>query len=273
MDDQPTAYEDPQVRTKLLALKQQLATLEGRTPAAPSEATLHQLLAAVETMQLGVTIADESGVILYANPAQARMYDVETPEDLIGKEVSIFCLPGYRERLTPDRLGHMKSWRRESVNVRKDGSLVPVRLLSDVLRGPDGEPMGVITTCEDLTEVKLAETERNRLQLQVQRSHALAPEATNAGAGTLEAAAPETVSLEAVPKDPSLSAAEVAPDGARLPAWFPVSFGRDCPSCGGKTRRTRTAWYARPLRFFLRRRCSTRECVSCYWKALTLHRK
>ncbi|MEE2898539.1 MAG: PAS domain-containing protein, partial [Gemmatimonadota bacterium] len=58
----------------------------GRRSAAPpggvlatprSGATLRPLLAAVETMQLGVVIADESGVILYANPAQARMYGVD----------------------------------------------------------------------------------------------------------------------------------------------------------------------------------------------------
>ena len=138
-----------------------------------SAATLHQLLAAVETMQLGVTIADASGTILYANPAQARMYGVDTPDEIIGKDVAIFCLPGYRDPLTPKHLRDMTSWRRESVNVRKDGSVLPVLLLSDLVRGPDGESMGVITTCEDLTEAKGTETEWNRLRLQVQHTNLL----------------------------------------------------------------------------------------------------
>ena len=124
-------------------------------------------------MQLGVTIADASGLILYANPAQARMYGVDTPDEIIGKDIDIFCLPGYRNPLTPEHLQDMKSWRRESVNVRKNGSVLPVLLLSDLVRGPDGEPMGVITTCEDLTEAKRTETEWNRLRLQVQYSHSL----------------------------------------------------------------------------------------------------
>lgn len=166
--------QDEQLDTEFLEVRRRLVTLERVMLATPhSGATLHQLLAAVETMQLGVTIADESGVILYANPAQARMYGVDHPDEIIGKDVSIFCLPGFRDLLTPKRLDEMKSWRRESVNLRKDGSVLPVLLLSDVIRGPNGKPMGVITTCEDLTEVKLAETERNHLQLQVRNSDSL----------------------------------------------------------------------------------------------------
>lgn len=174
MVERPPRYQDAQIPPQLREFRRRLASLEGGMPAMLwSGASPHQLLAAVETMQLGVTIADESGVVLYANPAQARMYGVEKPEDIIGQDVSIFCLEGYRDRLTPERLGEMKSWRRESVNVRKDGSVFPVHLLSDVVRGPDGEPMGMITTCEDLTEVKLAETERNHLRLQIRHSYTL----------------------------------------------------------------------------------------------------
>jgi len=172
MVEQTPRYRD--VETQLREFQRRLASLEGGILETPSfAATPHQLLAAIETMQLGVTIADKSGVVLYANPAQAKMYGVDTPDEIIGKDVSIFCLSGYRDRLTPKRLGEMKSWRRESVNIRKDGSAFPVHLLSDVVRGPDGEPIGVITTCEDLTEVKLAETERDRLRLQVRHSDTL----------------------------------------------------------------------------------------------------
>ena len=166
--------QDEKLEAERLEVRRRLGTPERGMLATPqSGATLHQLLAAVETMQLGVTITDESGVILYANPAQARMYGVDFPDEIIGEDVSIFCLPGYREVLTPKRLEEMKSWRRERANLRKDGSILPVLLLSDVIRGPDGKPMGVITTCEDLTEVKAAETERNHLQLQVRNSDSL----------------------------------------------------------------------------------------------------
>lgn len=163
-----------ELRTALVEVRRRLATLERATQTTPQGGdTLHHLLGAVETMQLGVTIADWSGVIIYANPAQARMYGAESPDELIGQDVSIFCLPGYREPLSPIRLDEMTSWRRESVNLCKDGSLLPVLLLSDVLRGPDGRPVGVVTTCEDLSDVKQAQTERNRLEMQVRQAQSL----------------------------------------------------------------------------------------------------
>ena len=166
--------EKERVTAGLQEFGRRLAAPPGGVLATPrSGATLRPLLAAVETMQLGVVIADESGVILYANPAQARMYGVDSPEEITRQEVSIFGVPGYRDSLSAERLEEITSWRRESVNVRKDGSELVVRLLSDVLRGPDGEATGVITTCEDLTDIRTAETEQNRLKLQIRQSHSL----------------------------------------------------------------------------------------------------
>ncbi len=54
-------------------------------------------------------------------------------EELMGQDVSVFCLTGYRRAVPVEELNRMTSWRRESVNVRKDGSLLPVMLMSDVV--------------------------------------------------------------------------------------------------------------------------------------------
>lgn len=166
--------QQDQLHTALIDVRRRLATLERITRGTlGADDTLLQLLGAVETMQLGVTIADRSGLITYANPAQATMYGVESPEQLIGQDVSIFCLPGYRDPMSPEKLEELTSWRRESLNLCKDGTLIPVLLLSDVVRGPDGTPVGVVTTCEDLSDVKRAQTERNRLEMQVRHSQSL----------------------------------------------------------------------------------------------------
>ena len=109
-----------------------------------------QLEKAVETMQIGVTITDLSGKILYVNPAEAHMHGWAA-EELIGKSASIFAPSGERRPMTADQIREMRSWQREVANVRSDGTTLPVSLLSDVVRDEDGEPVAMVTTSEDIT--------------------------------------------------------------------------------------------------------------------------
>jgi PAS domain S-box-containing protein len=121
-----------------------------------AEEALRQLEKALETMQLGVTVTDTGGKIVYTNPADAEMHGY-TVEELIGQDVGIFTVPEERHRLSRPELKGLSSWQRDSINLRKDGSRFPVRLLSDVVRDANGDPLGVVTTCEDITERKEAE--------------------------------------------------------------------------------------------------------------------
>jgi diguanylate cyclase (GGDEF)-like protein len=52
-----------------------------------------------------------------------------------------------------------EGWNRETINVRKDGSIFPVMLRSDVVRDAAGRPLGLVTCCEDLTQRKQLERE------------------------------------------------------------------------------------------------------------------
>lgn len=106
---------------------------------------------AVESMQLGLTVADADGRIVYANPSDTRMHGYEAGE-LAGQDVHIYSPEDRRHHLSFEDLKRMKRWRRESINVRKDGSDFPVQLLSDTVMDARGRPMGVITTCEDISE-------------------------------------------------------------------------------------------------------------------------
>ena len=112
---------------------------------------------AVGTMQLGVTITDPDGKIVYTNPADAQMHGYP-PEELIGRDARAFAPGGGASRpLSAAELNQMRSWRRETVNVRRDGSEFPVHLMSDVVRNRAGDPVGVVTTCEDISQRKAAE--------------------------------------------------------------------------------------------------------------------
>jgi diguanylate cyclase (GGDEF)-like protein/PAS domain S-box-containing protein len=127
---------------------------------------LTRLEKAVETLEMGVTITDMGGRILYTNPAEAAMHGYSV-EELIGKHVSIFMPQDWRP--ASDQPGRLRGWRRETVNLRRDGTIFPVQLLSDAVAGPDGRPIGIVTCCEEISERKRAEEvlrdseERHRL--------------------------------------------------------------------------------------------------------------
>ena len=132
-------------------------TGQSRTRVASDGAVdLRSLVLAVETMQIGVTVTDCQGIIIYTNPADAAMHGYE-PKELIGKDVSVFIGLGKRRPMGREQLRSLQSWKRESVNVRRDGSVFAVRLLSDVARDGAGEPTAIVTTCEDVSERKRAE--------------------------------------------------------------------------------------------------------------------
>jgi diguanylate cyclase (GGDEF)-like protein/PAS domain S-box-containing protein len=72
----------------------------------------------------------------------------------------------------------MKSWARESSNIRKDGSVFPVRLTSDVVLDARGECVAIVSTCEDITERKQVEQailDRLRLQDRLAKISATVP--------------------------------------------------------------------------------------------------
>lgn len=113
--------------------------------------TAQALVKALETMQLGVTISDLEGRILFINQADAAMHGYGVDE-LIGKNVRLFSPSMRWNWLTVEQMKHLKSWKRDSINVRKDGSIFQVQLLSDVIKGSSGEVIGLVTTCEDLSD-------------------------------------------------------------------------------------------------------------------------
>ncbi len=126
-----------------------------------TEERLRSFEKAVETMQLGVTITNIKGKILYSNSADAKMHGYQAT-DLIGKNVKTFSHKNLWNPMKLEQIKEIISWKRESVNIRKDGSIFPVQLMSDVVTDTTGNPIGIVTTCEDITERKKTEEKIKR---------------------------------------------------------------------------------------------------------------
>jgi diguanylate cyclase (GGDEF)-like protein/PAS domain S-box-containing protein len=115
-----------------------------------------QLAQAVETMPLGVTVTDLDGKILYANHTEAAIHGYQV-EELLGHELRMLMPEESPNPLTGDQIHSWKGLIRESVRLRKDGTIFPVWLTSEVVQNSQGEPCALVTSCEDITERKRAE--------------------------------------------------------------------------------------------------------------------
>lgn len=133
-----------------------IKSLRGERKRREAEEKLRSLQKALETTNMGVTIADMEGKILYVNPADAEMHGYST-EDLIGKDVRIFSPPELYKKLNLKQLVNTKNRRRESFNISKKGTVFPVNLISDIVSDALGKPVGIVTTCEDISDRKASE--------------------------------------------------------------------------------------------------------------------
>lgn len=130
------------------------------------EESLLSLKKAIETVELGITISDVDRNIVYVNRAEAEMHGYRVGE-LFGKKTSLFAPGELHHPASSNDLKKFKQRLKESVNLRKNGTTFPVMLRSDVILNDEGEPLGIITTCEDITERKKEENEARLRQQQL----------------------------------------------------------------------------------------------------------
>lgn len=151
------------------AITHYVAVKEDITDRKKAEDMLLQLQKAVETTEVGITITDAKGTIVYINPADAAMHGYRV-EELSGRRSNIFAPIESRTHteFLPHEADRFSNWTRERVNVRKDGSEFPVKLTSNPIHDKNGDLIGNVIVCEDITERKQAEEtlakERNLLR-------------------------------------------------------------------------------------------------------------
>jgi PAS domain S-box-containing protein len=132
---------------------------------------LQLLTKAIETTQVGFTVTDKNGIIIYLNASEAEMHGYTVSEadmhgftvnELVGRDIEILSPKDFSRPLTEAALIALKRWKRESINVRKDGSTFPVQLMSDVVMNDDGGVVAIVTSCENISERKQLEEKIKR---------------------------------------------------------------------------------------------------------------
>ncbi len=136
---QAKTHELEQAREELAAQEEEKIRLETR---------LRLLEKAVETVNLGVTITDTQGKIIYVNPADARMHGYAVDE-LIGQEARMYAVKSARAEGEAET---SEPWVRRRLDSTKDGRSFPVRLISDRVHDRDRQAVATVTICEDIRE-------------------------------------------------------------------------------------------------------------------------
>ncbi len=119
---------------------------------------------AFDATQVGVTISDLSGRIVYVNAAGAEMHGYARDE-LVGQPAGILGRAAARQTVTKQALTDVSRWKRETLNVKKSGESFPVLLMSDVIEDESGRMVGIVTLCQDISERKQQEEEEIRSAL------------------------------------------------------------------------------------------------------------
>jgi diguanylate cyclase (GGDEF)-like protein/PAS domain S-box-containing protein len=139
-----------------LAVERELREAEARAAHRRTEKTLLALRKAVDSLPVGVTITGVDGAIFYTNPAEHLLHGY-APDELLGREGRALVPAEFARPLTVEQMKNLRTWKRERLNVRKDGTAFPAQLISDVVLDASGEPLGIVTICEDISDRKLVE--------------------------------------------------------------------------------------------------------------------
>lgn len=111
---------------------------------------------AIETLSVGITITDRSQKIIYSNFHDYQIHGYDK-DQLLGMKSSTLAPSELHVSMTEEEIDELSYWNRESVNIRKDGSVFPVQLISHALKDDKRGTIGIITACMDITERKEAE--------------------------------------------------------------------------------------------------------------------
>jgi PAS domain S-box-containing protein len=122
-----------------------------------AEAHLRLLSAAVEQASEGIGVTDLTGRFLFLNKAFAELHGF-SPDEAAGKHVSLFHteeqMPHVRE--AHEEVTSQGVFSGELEHMRADGTTFPGLMHNALLKDDENEPIGVIATLRDISDIKAA---------------------------------------------------------------------------------------------------------------------
>ncbi len=120
-----------------------------------AEEQILRLSSAVEQSIDGIAMCDLEPRMLYMNDAYARMHGYTT-EEMTGMKIADLHSSESKEecRKVVHHLKIRGAWIGELEHVRKDGKIFPIYLSVTLLKNDEGEAIGSIGICRDMTEYK-----------------------------------------------------------------------------------------------------------------------
>ncbi len=123
-----------------------------------AEKQLRLLSSAVEQSSEGIATSDLEGNLTFVNHAFAASHGY-APEDLVGKPLSLFHTPEQMPSVEAAnrQIQETGEFSGEIWHVRRDGAVFPTLMHNALLRDEAGNPIGMIGTLRDITELKRVE--------------------------------------------------------------------------------------------------------------------
>ncbi|MCF8043034.1 MAG: PAS domain S-box protein [Desulfarculaceae bacterium] len=160
-----------------------LSSGEDITKQKAAQVAISQLAAIVESSQDAITGKDLQGIITSWNEAAERIYGYSA-EEAIGKHISLIVPEDKRGEIEQvlAAVGRGEAIRiHETARRRKDGSLVEVSLSVSPVRDDQKKVVGAATIAHDITEIKKARHEREKLEAQLRQAQKMEAIGTLAG--------------------------------------------------------------------------------------------
>lgn len=150
-----------------------LCTYQDITERKNAETILYRQLAAIEAAVDGIVIL-EDGCFVYLNSSQVKLFGYENAEELMAKSWRVLYDPEQLERFDQEiapALAAQRSWQGEVTATCKDGTTFSQRLSLTYVT--DNLLVGV---CQDISDLKAAESELRRTNAELERATRLKDE-------------------------------------------------------------------------------------------------